>query len=87
MSKKNITITLKQLDTWGSVDPGIPMGKRSVDNYIKIMEEATPTKVFELAKPAVLEEGVAAEDVTFTVLDENTGVEHPFSPPVDIVLG
>jgi len=87
MSKKNITITLKQLNEWGSVDPGMPLGKRTVDNYIALMEQYTPTKVFELAKPAVIEEGVNADNVTFTVLDESTGKKYSFTPPVGVVLG
>jgi hypothetical protein len=87
MSKKNITITLKQLNEWGSTDPGLSIGKRSVDDYITLMEQYTPTKVFELARPAVIEEGISARDVTFTIVDESTGKEYSFTPPVDVVLG
>jgi hypothetical protein len=87
MSKRNINITLKDLNEWGSVDPGLSMKKRTVRDYIKLMEQYTPSKVFELAKPAVLEEGVKADNVTFTVIDETTGKKYPFAPPVKLIFG
>ena len=87
MSKRNINITLKQLVEWGSVDPGLKQGKRSAEDYISLMEQYTPSKVFELAKNTILQENTSVNDVSFTITDQHTGKKFPFAPPTDVVLG
>jgi|TARA_R110000824_G_scaffold20817_20_gene78119 hypothetical protein len=84
----NINISLQQLTSWASEDHGlVPHRKDTVESYLQLMEEFAPLDVFKRAKRLIKDEGVTVDDLSFTVIDESTGVTYPYNPPLDLVFG
>jgi hypothetical protein len=83
---KQVEFTFEQLVEWGEKSPGLKLGNHTPEAYIKLMEDFPPPEVFNNVRPSIIEEGVSANDITITIVNEQTGDRYNFNPGLDLVF-
>lgn len=73
--------TLSQIEEWMIRSLNFPLSKSSsLEWYLKMAEDFPPMRLQRILRPLVVDEDVDFDDLTFTIVDENTGIEHPYNP-------
>jgi hypothetical protein len=89
----NINISLQQLTSWADEENLLksmkPKRRRTITagEMVKYLEGLYPLAVIKRCNRMIKDEAVDVNDLSITVIDESTGVEYPYEPPLDLVFG
>ena len=92
MTTYKINISLNQLIEWADNEEMLkslkPRQRRRLiesGEIVKYLEGFFPLAVIKRCNRTIIDEGVDVQDVVLTVIDESTGEEYAYNPPLEQV--
>lgn len=92
MTTYNINISLNQLIEWAddeellkSLKPRVRRSLIESGEIVKYLEGLFPLAVIKRCNRMIVDEGVDVNDVVLKVIDESTGEEYAYNPPLEQV--
>ena len=89
----NINISLQQLTSWADEENLLksmkPRRRRTITagEMVKYLEGLYPLGVVKRCNRMIKDEAVDVNDLSLTIIDEETGIEYPYEPPLDLLFG
>jgi hypothetical protein len=92
MTTYNLNISLEQLIQWADDEKMLTSLKPKVRRHliesgeiVRYLEGFFPLAVIKRCSRMIIDEGVDVNDIVLKVIDESTGEEHPYNPPLEAV--
>ena len=94
-----IKFTLQELSEWSKISQNFSIEtfsemRKLRGNYLKAKEyflqfsqDMPPARFWRQMHRLIIDEGIDLHDIVITVVDEDTGKEHPYNPPLEAVFG
>jgi hypothetical protein len=82
MTPIHLKFNLREFEAWSKKSTGLSLETfvGDVVHFLKTMEEVPPMRLDRILRPLIVDEGVAADDLVLTVVDEETGKEYRYNP-------
>ncbi len=88
MKTIQVKFTLEEINEWSKKSTGISLDtfKGNVEAFIRVSQQVPSFRLQRRLRPLIVDEAIDPEDIVIMVVDESTGEEHSYNPPLDAIF-